>query len=87
MIFLVTLAIAFALSFATEWMTGRGAVATLVPVVCFAAVILLSSGAAWSSDDTLLVLMIVVTLGAFGGGWGVFSARALKRRRNTQDVL
>ena len=41
MTFLAILAIAFALSFITEWMTG----------------------------------------------WGVFSARALKRRRDTRDVL
>lgn len=80
--FLVILAMAFALSFAVEWTTDRGTVATLVPVVCFAALVL------WNSpEDRLLVLIIVIALGAFGGGWGVFSARALKRRRDTPDVL
>jgi predicted proteasome-type protease len=76
------LAVAFGLSFAVEWMTGRGAVAALAPVVGFAALIL------WSSPgDRLLVLMLVVALAAFGGGWGVFAARALKRRRDARNVL
>jgi hypothetical protein len=80
--FLVLLAIACALSFAVEWMTGRGAVATLVPVACFIALAL------WgSSEDRLLILMILVPLAAFGGGWGVFLARALKRRRDTRNAL
>jgi hypothetical protein len=82
MIELSILAVAFALSFAVECVTGRGAVATLVPVVCLAALVLVDS-----PDDRLLVLSIVVTLGAFGGGWGVFSARALKRRRDARNVL
>ena len=81
MVFLLILATAFALSFALEWTTGRGTVATLVPAVCFAALVL------WSSPgERLLVFIVVVALGAFGGGWGVFSARALKRRRDTPDV-
>lgn len=81
MIELSILAFAFAVSFAVEWAFGRGAVATLVPVVCLAALVL------WSSPDgRLLVLMIAVALGAFGGGWGVFSARALKRRRDARNV-
>jgi hypothetical protein len=79
--FLGILAIAFALSFAVEWRTGRGTVATLVPVACFAALVLLTSSQ--SLGDQLFVLVMAVMLGAFGGGWGVFSARALKRRRDT----
>lgn len=39
MMVLSILAVAFALSFAVEWMTGRGAVATFVPAVCFAALV------------------------------------------------
>lgn len=82
MMVLSILAVAFALSFAVEWMTGRGAVATFVPAVCFAALVF------WGSpEDRLLVLMLVVTLATFGGGWGVFAARALKRRRDTRNVL
>jgi hypothetical protein len=83
MTFLAILSMAFVVSFAVEWTTGRGTVATLVPVVCFAALVL------WSSpEDRLLILIVTVALSAFGGGWGVFSARALKRRRDTPpDVL
>jgi hypothetical protein len=79
---LVLFAIAFALSFAVEWMTGRGAVATLVPVACFIAL-----GLWGSSNDRLLILTMLTLLAAFAGGWGVFSARALKRRRDTRDAL
>lgn len=82
MVELSILAVAFPVSFAVEWVTGRGAVATVVPIVCLMALVL------WiSPHDRLLVLMIVATLGAFGGGWGVFSARALKRRRGARNVL
>jgi hypothetical protein len=83
-IFLGLLAIAFALSFAVEWKTGRGTVATLVPVVCFAALVLLTSSQ--SFDDRLLVLVMVIMLAAFGGGWGVFSARALKHRQDNRNA-
>jgi hypothetical protein len=82
-IFLATLAIAFALSFAVEWKTGRGTVATLVPVACFAVLVFFSSFP--TLNDRLLVLTVVVALGAFGGGWGVFSARAWKRRPDARD--
>jgi hypothetical protein len=80
--FLAILAVAFVLSFTVEWATGRGTVATLVPVACFAGLVLLSS-----PKDRLLILMLMVTLGAFGGGWGTFAARALKRKRDARDVL
>lgn len=82
MTFFVLFAIAFALSFAVEWMTGRGAVATLVPVAGFVAL-----GLWGSSEYRLLILTMLALLGAFAGGWGVFSARALRRRRETRNAL